>query len=61
MLELGCGEGMNLLLAWAYVGLRIAHSLVQALVNRVLVRFGLFALASLALMGLIFNAAMLVI
>ena len=57
---LGAGEGMNLLLAWAYVGLRVAHSLVQVLVNRVLVRFGLFALASLALMGLIFNAVMLV-
>lgn len=58
---LGAGEGVNLLLAWAYVGLRIAHSLVQALVNKVPLRFGIFVLASLALMGLIFNAAMLVI
>jgi len=55
---LGAGEGLNLLLAWAYVGLRVAHSLVQALVNRVVVRFGLFALASLALIGLVVNAIM---
>jgi hypothetical protein len=55
---LGAGDGTSLLLAWAYVALRIAHSLVQALVNRVLFRFALFALASLALIGLVANAAM---
>jgi len=60
LVVLGAGEGINLALAWAYVALRIAHSLVQALVNRVLVRFAMFALASLALIGLIFNAALLV-
>jgi hypothetical protein len=57
---LGAGDGNAVLLAWVYVGLRIAHSLVQVLVNRVLVRFALFALASLALVGLVFNAATLV-
>ena len=36
-------------LAWAYVVLRILHSLVQATFNRVLVRFGVFALGSLVL------------
>jgi hypothetical protein len=56
---LGAGEGTNLLLAWAYVALRIAHSLVQATINRVLIRFSLFALASLALIGLVFNASRL--
>ena len=40
-------------LAWTYVTLRIVHSLVQALGNRVLVRFGIFALASVALFGLL--------
>lgn len=49
---IGQGDGLNATLAWAYVGLRIAHSLVQALWNRVLVRFALFALSSLALIAL---------
>ncbi|MEO0421556.1 MAG: MAPEG family protein [Pseudomonadota bacterium] len=52
------GEGLNLLLAWAYVGLRVMHSLVQATVNRVLVRFGLFVLSSLVLIALIVRTAL---
>ena len=51
------GDGLNLALAWIYVGLRIAHSLVQAIFNRVLVRFLLFLLSSLALVGLTIHAA----
>ena len=51
------GGGLNLALAWIYVGLRIAHSLVQAIFNRVLVRFMLFLLSSLALVGLTIHAA----
>ncbi len=43
---------INIWLAWAYVGLRIVHSLVQILWNRVIVRFSLFLLATLALLGL---------
>ena len=39
-------------LAWAYVGLRIVHSLVQITINRVMLRFGVFALSSLTLFGL---------
>ena len=39
----------NLILAWAYVALRVAHSLVQATVNVVLVRFGVFVAGSLVL------------
>ncbi|SDU35165.1 hypothetical protein SAMN05216296_3252 [Pseudomonas pohangensis] len=54
---LGMGDGSNLLLAWAYVGLRVLHSLVQALGNRIEVRFALFMLGSLALIGLTVNAA----
>ena len=53
----GLGDGMNALLAWIYVGLRIIHSLVQVTSNRVLVRFVLFALSSVVLMALIFHAA----
>src|SRR4051794_16799232 len=29
----GAGDGVNLWLAWGYVGLRVVHSLVQALAN----------------------------
>jgi hypothetical protein len=54
---MGFGGGINLWLAWGYVGLRIAHSLVQATVNIVQIRFPLFALASLCLVGLTTHAA----
>ena len=39
-------------LAWAYVVLRIVHSLYQATVNRVQVRFAIFALATFCLVAL---------
>lgn len=39
-------------LAWAYVVLRIIHSLWQATVNRIPVRLALFALSSLCLIAL---------
>lgn len=38
-------------LAWAYVALRIAHSLVQALSNRILYRFALHLGSTAALVG----------
>ena len=53
----GWGDGMNALLAWIYVGLRIIHSVVQVTANKVMVRFVLFALSSLVLIALIFHAA----
>lgn len=53
----GAGDGFNLQLAWAYVALRIAHSIVQATWNRVAVRFSLFSLATTALLLLAINAA----
>lgn len=53
---LGQGDGVNLQLAWGYVGLRIVHSLLQALINKIEVRFTLFFLSSLLLLGLIANA-----
>jgi hypothetical protein len=54
---IGQGDGMNATLAWAYVGLRIAHSLVQATINKVAIRFALYSLSSIVLMVLIFHAA----
>lgn len=53
----GGGSGAEVALAWAYTGLRVVHSLVQALINRIEVRFVLFILSSLALIGLIVAAA----
>ncbi len=57
---LGAGEGLNLTLAWCYVGLRIVHSLQQTLWNKIEVRFLLFFLSSLVLIVLILRAAMIV-
>lgn len=53
----GAGEGINLELAWAYVGLRVVHSLVQALINKIELRFSIFFLSSLVLITLTCNAA----
>lgn len=39
-------------LAWAYVALRIVHSLWQTTVNRIPVRFTLFALSTFCLLAL---------
>lgn len=55
---IGTGDGVNLTIAWAYVALRVLHSLVQVLVNRVIVRFTLFSLSSLCLIALTLHAAM---
>ena len=47
-------------LGWAYVGLRIVHSLVQALWNRIAVRFLLFVLSSIALIALVLHLVLAV-
>ena len=49
---------INVWLAWGYVAFRILHSLVQATVNIVAIRFPLFALASLCLISLTVHAAL---
>ena len=54
---MGFGGGINLWLAWGYVGFRIVHSRVQATVNIVAIRFPLFALATFCLLGLTVHAA----
>lgn len=54
----GQGDGLNAWLGWAYVALRVLHSLVQATVNRVTVRFALFVASSLVLIALIVHAAL---
>jgi len=46
----------DVVVAWAYVGLRVVHSLWQALVNRIPVRVLLFALSTLCLAWLAVRA-----
>lgn len=55
---IGQGDGLNVWLGWAYVALRVIHSLVQATINRVMVRFAVFVLSSLVLIALIVHAAL---
>src|SRR5438309_91660 len=52
------GGGFNLWLGWAYVGFRVAHSLVQATSNVVRWRFLLFIGGSLVLAALTLHAGM---
>ena len=54
---LGEGDERTAILGWAYVALRVIHSLVQATVNKVMVRFVVFALSSAVLIALIALAA----
>lgn len=48
----GAADPVNIGLAWAYVALRIVHSLVQCTVNIVTMRFSIFVLSTLALAAL---------
>ena len=57
---LGTGAGLNTYLAWLYVGLRIAHSLVQATINSIMPRFAIFMAATLVLLVMSIRAALLV-
>jgi hypothetical protein len=52
---MGAGA-LDVLLAWIYVALRVVHSLWQATVNRVPVRFVLFGLATICLLVLAIRA-----
>jgi len=56
----GTGNGVNAWIAWAYVGLRIVHSVVQATSNRVRIRFLFFMLSSVMLAALTLHAALAV-
>lgn len=52
---IGEATEVNVMLAWTYVGLRITHSLFQALVNKIEVRFLIFVLSNIPLMALTYN------
>jgi hypothetical protein len=53
---MGMGHGINLWLAWGYVGLRVVHSIVQSTINVVPIRFTIFFLATFCLLGLTIHA-----
>ena len=55
---LGDASTLALALAWAYVALRVAHSLWQATVNVIPIRFYIFATSSLVLWALAIKAAL---
>jgi len=55
---IGQGDGLNAQLGWAYVALRVVHSLIQATINKVQLRFMVFTLSSIVLMALVARAAM---
>jgi hypothetical protein len=54
---MGEASSTNVTLAWTYFGFRVVHSLVQAIINKIEVRFGVFFLSSLVLIALTANAA----
>jgi hypothetical protein len=56
----GADDGLNIGLAWLYVGLRVVHSLVQATINVIMIRFGIFAIATLVLLAMTIRAAVVV-
>lgn len=51
-------DEVNVKLAWAYVALRIVHSLIQATINRVPLRFLVFSLSTLVLFGMVVREAL---
>ena len=55
---MGFDHQINVWLAWGYVALRIAHSIVQATSNVIAVRFALFFLSSLCLISLTIHAGL---
>jgi hypothetical protein len=56
----GADDRLNTGLAWLYVTLRVAHSLVQATTNVIMIRFSVFAVATLVLLALAVRAALVV-
>jgi len=57
----GAGDGLNAQLGWGYVVLRVIHSFIQVTINKVMLRFTVFAVSSFVLMLLVFRAAMVVL
>jgi hypothetical protein len=50
-------DGAEVTAAWAYVLVRVLHSLVQALVNHISARLFLFVLSTIALAAVVWHGA----
>jgi hypothetical protein len=61
LILMGFDAVINVWLAWAYVGLRVVHSILQSTVNIVRYRLVLFGLSSLCLIALTLHAVMALI
>jgi hypothetical protein len=61
ILALGGYTATDVWLAWAYVALRVVHSLWQAIVNTIPVRLTLFTIGSLVLLALAIRALVVTI
>jgi hypothetical protein len=57
---LGADSTLNIALAWLYVALRVVHSIVQATINVVMLRFSVFIIATAVLVALTISAALAV-
>lgn len=58
-LALGGGaDNLNVMLLWAYVILRVVHSLVQTTVNLVMLRFLVFTISTLCLIAIVVREAL---
>jgi len=55
----GAADGFSIGLAWTYVLLRVIHSLIQATVNVIVIRFTVFTLGSLVLLILLIRTFLL--
>jgi len=54
------GTDTDVMLAWTYVGLRVTHSVFQATINKIEVRFALFFVSSLVLAAMTVRAVLAV-
>jgi hypothetical protein len=54
----GAADSVAVGLAWAYVATRVVHSFVQATRNVLIVRFTVFAVATLLLLGLLVRTSL---
>lgn len=48
----GAADSLNIMLAWSYVALRVAHSFAQIVLKVVMVRFAFFVLGTLVLIAI---------
>lgn len=60
ILFLGKTDSLFVILAWAYVGLRIGHGLIHLTINKVPLRFLFFALSNLVLLAMWIRLAVVI-